>query len=172
MKRKQLACLVSSLAGAQAIAQSPPATAPQDTAMDEVIVTGSRIASPNATSTSPVQVVTREDMQVSGKHDITDIISQLPQNFTNDLGQDLGNRTPGLTTAGGVATADLRGLGPNRTLVLVDGRRLGIGSPYRAARLPRPELRLPHAASHACRPGDLRRHPRRHPAALNSASGS
>jgi outer membrane receptor protein involved in Fe transport len=129
----------AALAGAQALAQSPPATAPQDS-MDEVIVTGSRIASPNATSTSPVQVVTREDMLVSGKHDITDIISQLPQNFTNDLGQDLGNRTPGLTTAGGVATADLRGLGPNRTLVLVNGRRLGIGSPYTFIQSPAPDL--------------------------------
>jgi len=108
--------------------------------MDEVIVTGSRIASPNATSTSPVQVVTREEMQVSGKHDVTDLIAQLPQNFTNDLGQDLGNRTPGLTTAGGVATANLRGLGPNRTLVLVDGRRLGIGSPYTFIQAPAPDL--------------------------------
>jgi len=129
----------AALVGAQAIAQSPPATTPQDT-MDEVIVTGSRIASPNATSTSPVQVVTREEMQVSGKHDVTDLIAQLPQNFTNDLGQDLGNRTPGLTTAGGVATADLRGLGPNRTLVLVDGRRLGIGSPYTFIQQPAPDL--------------------------------
>jgi len=129
----------AALVGAQAIAQSQPAAEPKDT-MDEVIVTGSRIASPNATSTSPVQVVTREDMQVSGKHDITDIISQMPQNFTNDLGQDLGNRTPGLTTAGGVATADLRGLGPNRTLVLVNGRRLGIGSPYTFIQSPAPDL--------------------------------
>src|SRR5690348_3031199 len=127
------------LVGAQAMAQSPPATTPQDT-MDEVIVTGSRIASPNATSTSPVQVVTREEMQVSGKHDVTDLIAQLPQNFTNDLGQDLGNRTPGLTTAGGVATADLRGLGPQRTLVLVNGRRLGIGSPYTFIQAPAPDL--------------------------------
>jgi len=31
-----------------------------------------------------------------------------------------------LTTAGGLATADLRGLGPQRTLVLVNGRRLGV----------------------------------------------
>jgi len=77
---------------------------------------------------------------VSGKNDIVDIISQLPQNFTNDLGQDLGNRTPGLTTAGGVATADLRGLGPNRTLVLVNGRRLGIGSPYTFIQQPAPDL--------------------------------
>jgi iron complex outermembrane receptor protein len=129
----------AALVGAQAVAQSPPATAPQDS-MDEVIVTGSRIASPNATSTSPIQVVTREDMQVSGKHDVTDIIAQLPQNFTNDLGQDLGNRTPGLTTAGGVATADLRGLGPQRTLVLVNGRRLGIGSPYTFIQAPAPDL--------------------------------
>src|SRR5687768_15431636 len=82
----------AALVGAQAIAQSPPAAEPKE-ALEEVLVTGSRIASPNATSTSPVQVVTREDIQVSGKQDITDIISQLPQNFTNDLGQDLGNRT-------------------------------------------------------------------------------
>jgi iron complex outermembrane receptor protein len=126
---------------APVLAQSPPTEAPpNETVGEEVIVTGSRIASPNATSTSPVQVVTRQDIQVSGKTDITDIISQLPQNFTNDLGQDLGNRTPGLTTAGGVATADLRGLGPNRTLVLVNGRRLGIGSPYTFIQQPAPDL--------------------------------
>ena len=56
------------------------------------------------------------------------------------LGQDLGNRTSGLTTAGGVATADLRGLGPNRTLVLVDGIRLGIGSPNTFITQPAPDL--------------------------------
>ncbi len=130
----------AALAGAQALAQSPPDTKPQDTSVEEVIVTGSRIASPNATSTSPVLAVSHEDIQTSGKVDITDIIAQLPQNFTNDLGQDLGNRTPGLTTAGGVATADLRGLGPNRTLVLVNGRRLGIGSPYTFIQSPAPDL--------------------------------
>ena len=79
-------------------------------------------------------------MQVSGKTDISDIINQLPQNFTNDLGQDLGNGTSGLTTAGGVATADLRGLGPARTLVLIDGRRLGVGSPNTAIAEPAPDL--------------------------------
>src|SRR5262249_27847862 len=40
----------------------------------------------------------------------------------------------------GVATADLRGLGPNRTLVLVDGVRLGIGSPYTVIQQPAPDL--------------------------------
>src|SRR3982750_420928 len=131
---------IAASASSAALAQSPANAPPKDDSLDEVVVTGTRIASPNATSTSPIQVVTRQDMQVSGKTDITDIISQLPQNFTNDLGQDLGNRSPGLTTAGGVATADLRGLGPNRTLVLVNGRRLGIGSPSPFIHPPAPAL--------------------------------
>jgi len=120
-------------------AADQPATAASGE-LEEVIVTGSRIATPNATSTSPIQVVTSQDILVSGKSDISDIINQLPQNFNNDLGQDLGNRTSGLSTAGGVATADLRGLGPNRTLVLVDGRRLGVGSPNTAIQAPGPDL--------------------------------
>jgi iron complex outermembrane recepter protein len=92
------------------------------------------------TSTSPVQIVTAEDIKVGGRADITDVINNLPQIFSNTLGQDLGNRTSGLATAGGVATADLRGLGPNRTLVLVNGRRLGVGSPNTAIQSPAPDL--------------------------------
>jgi outer membrane receptor protein involved in Fe transport len=76
-------------------------------------------------STSPIQVITEKDIRVSGKADISDIILQLPQNFNNSF-SDFNNRTSGLTTAGGLATADLRGLGPQRTLVLVNGRRLGV----------------------------------------------
>ena len=60
--------------------------------------------------------------------------------FANDLGQDLGNGTSGLSSAGGVSTADLRGLGPGRTLVLIDGRRLGAGSPNTAIAQPAPDL--------------------------------
>ena len=116
------------------------ATAADDNKLEEIVVTGSRIASPNAKSTSPIQVVTARDIQISGKSDLSDIINQLPQNFNNDLGQDLGNRTSGLTTAGGVATADLRGVGPNRTLVLVNGRRLGQGSPSTAIASPAADL--------------------------------
>src|SRR6202795_3099802 len=110
------------------------------TPLEEVVVTGSRIAAPNLKSSSPILAVTSEDIKITGKTDISDIINQLPQIFNNDLGQDLGNRTSGLTTAGGVATADLRGLGPNRTLVLVDGRRLGQGSPYTFIQSPAPDL--------------------------------
>src|SRR5579859_602470 len=121
-----------------ALAQQAPATSAEP--LQEIIVTGSRIAAPNEVSTSPIQVLSSKYIETSGKTDISDLITQLPQNFNNSLGQDLGNGTSGLTTAGGVATADLRGLGPNRTLVLVDGRRLGQGSPYTFIQSPAPDL--------------------------------
>jgi iron complex outermembrane receptor protein len=118
---------------------SAPTTAPSPE-LTEIIVTGSRIAAPNEVSTSPIQVISSKYIETSGKTDISDLIMQLPQNFNNSLSQDLGNTTSGLTTAGGIATADLRGLGPNRTLVLVDGRRLGQGSPYTFIQSPAPDL--------------------------------
>jgi iron complex outermembrane receptor protein len=135
---RRLVVTFLTLATALAQAQQPPA--PPVEQLQEIIVTGSRIAAPNLKSSSPIQVVTAAEIKVTGKSDISDIINQLPQNFNNDLGQDLGNRTSGLITAGGVATADLRGLGPNRTLVLVDGRRLGQGSPYTFIQQPAPDL--------------------------------
>ncbi len=124
---------------AQRLPASSASTAPTE-ALQEIIVTGSRIAAPNEVSTSPIQVVTAKDIQVYGKTDVSDLINLLPQNFNNDLGQDLSNGSSGLTTAGGVATADLRGLGPGRTLVLIDGRRLGVGSPNTAISQPAPDL--------------------------------
>jgi iron complex outermembrane receptor protein len=137
-RRLPLAAGLAMTAAAPLWAQEPPAQQPAQ--LEEVVITGSRIASPNAVSASPIQVINSEEIHATGKTDISDIINQLPQIFNNDLGQDLGNRTSGLTTAGGVATADLRGLGPNRTLVLVDGRRLGQGSPYTSIASPAPDL--------------------------------
>jgi hypothetical protein len=123
--RSSLSGAAAALVGAHAIAQSPPAAEPKDN-MDEVIVTGTRIASPNATSTSPVQVVTHQEMQVSGKTDITDVISQMPQLHPR------AGRTSAIAprphTAGGVA-GDLRGLGQPHAGTC-ERTRLGIGSPY------------------------------------------
>jgi iron complex outermembrane recepter protein len=140
-KRLLIVGIVAAAASASALAQQAPAVvATTEEPLQEVVVTGSRIAAPNAVSTSPIQVLSAESIAASGKTDISDLIMQLPQNLNNALGQDLGNTTSGLTTAGGIATADLRGLGPNRTLVLVDGRRLGQGSPNTAIQSPAPDL--------------------------------
>jgi len=91
--RAVLAAAAASAAGAPAYAQTAPAVA-NDAALQEVVVTGSRIASPNEVSTSPILAISSQSIKVSGKTDITDIINQLPQIFSNDLGQDLATTLP------------------------------------------------------------------------------
>jgi len=139
--RLTLTLATATAASAAVWAQEAPAQgSPAEGAPQEIVVTGSRIPAPNLQSTSPIQVVSSKEIELGGRMDVSDVINQLPQNFNNALGQDLGNQTSGLSTAGGVSTADLRGLGPNRTLVLVNGRRLGVGSPYTAIQSPAPNL--------------------------------
>jgi iron complex outermembrane receptor protein len=119
--------------------QTPVAAAEPDAGLTEIVVTGSRIAAPNEVSTSPIQVVTAKEIQQGGKIDAIDLLNQLPQNFQNSV-VDFSNTSSGLNTPGGVTTADLRGLGPQRTLVLVNGRRLGTGDPNTANPNPSPDL--------------------------------
>jgi outer membrane receptor protein involved in Fe transport len=114
---------------APAFAQDAAAEPEAPAAIQEVIVTGSRIpVSADLTATSPLSVVSRDEIKQQGRTDITDLMNQMPQAFINS-GTDLGNNSNPLGAAGGIATVDLRGLGPQRTLVLVDGKRLGNGDP-------------------------------------------
>jgi iron complex outermembrane recepter protein len=105
------------------------AATPDQLVLQEVIVTGSRIPVPASVSaTSPTAVVTNQEIQLQGHSDITDVINSLPQNIIG-TNADFGNTSSPLTATGGFSTVDLRGLGPQRTLVLVNGRRLGAGDP-------------------------------------------
>ena len=112
------------------LAQTAPAPATQPTPLlEEVIVTGSRIPVPaNISGTSPISVVSSQEILLQGHTDITDVINSLPQNIIG-ANADFGNTSSPLTATGGFSTVDLRGLGPQRTLVLVNGRRLGVGDP-------------------------------------------
>ncbi|WIY69038.1 TonB-dependent receptor [Aquidulcibacter paucihalophilus] len=101
-------------------AMAQDAGASQD--LDDVIVTGSRIPQANLVTTSPVTQVTGEDIDVAGVTRVEDLISQLPQAFAAQ------NSTVS-NGASGTATVSLRNLGSSRTLVLIDGRRMGYGSP-------------------------------------------
>ncbi|MGH2844153.1 MAG: TonB-dependent receptor plug domain-containing protein, partial [Solirubrobacteraceae bacterium] len=108
--------------------------------LQEVYVTGSRIPVPaDVTATSPITVISRQDIQLQGYTDATDIMNQLPQNYVNALA-DYGNTSNPLNAPGGFATADLRGLGPQRTLVLVDGRRLDDGDSNTGNPNPAPDI--------------------------------
>jgi iron complex outermembrane receptor protein len=108
--------------------------------LQEVVVTGSRIPVPaNISATSPVVAVSSQDIRLQGNSDSIDVLNALPQNIIASAA-DLGNNNNPLSSAGGVATADLRGLGPQRTLVLVDGKRLGDGDPNTLNPNPAPDL--------------------------------
>src|SRR5579872_5440523 len=125
-----LLTVCTALLGPAALAQqAPPQAAASGPALEEVVITGSRIPVPaNISATSPTTVVSSQELQLQGHTDISDVINQLPQN-TIGGNSDYGNTSSPLTSTGGFTTIDLRGLGPQRTLVLVNGRRLGAGDP-------------------------------------------
>ena len=130
----------SSAGGIATLTADPDAAAAaSSTAVTEVVVTGSRIPQPNLTSVSPVQSVGHQEFQLEGHTDVIDLLNNLPQNFQNNV-SDFSNTSNSLAGPGGISTADLRGLGPQRTLVLVNGRRLGIGDPDTGDTNPAPDL--------------------------------
>ncbi|MBL8555126.1 MAG: TonB-dependent receptor [Phenylobacterium sp.] len=93
-----------------------------DDEVSEVVVTGTRIPSPNLESVSPVTAVTAAEIKAQGVTRVEDMINSLPQAFAAQ-GSSISNG------ATGTATLNLRGLGVSRTLVLIDGRRLMPGDP-------------------------------------------
>ena len=91
--------------------------------LETVSVTGTHISNPNVISPTPIQVVTAEEIKATGAVNIGDFMTTMPQlasTFT------MGNSGASIGTAG-LGMLDLRNLGPERTLVLVNGRRF-IGS--------------------------------------------
>jgi iron complex outermembrane receptor protein len=136
---KGLACSVSAMAlvlSASAAAQDPvaeeeTAEAPADITEDEadaqpesgsIVVTGSRIKRDTYSSISPLQVLTTEASQEAGLFDP----SQILQRSESASGQQVDATFQGfvLDNGPGSVTLNLRGLGPDRTLLLVNGRRL------------------------------------------------
>ncbi|HWT51921.1 MAG TPA: TonB-dependent receptor plug domain-containing protein, partial [Caulobacter sp.] len=97
--------------------------------VEAIVVTGSRIKSPDATSVSPVSTIGDKEIARRGVVRVEDLINTLPQAFAD---QGSGNRG-GTVGASGTATINLRNLGNQRTLVLIDGRRLMQGDPARSA---------------------------------------
>ena len=98
------------------------AAAASTTAVQEIVVTGSRIPSKNLTSVSPVTTVDNREIKLQGATNVEDFLNNLPEVFS-DQGQYESNGSVG------TATVQLRNLGPSRTLVLIDGKRVQPGDP-------------------------------------------
>lgn len=94
------------------------------TTVTDVVVTGSRIRRSEFNSTQPVQIITAEEATLEGLVDTTEILQG--STAANTAGQ-INNFFTGSVLEGGpgVNTLSLRGLGAQRTLVLLNGRRAG-----------------------------------------------
>ena len=111
-------------ARAPAAAPAPPPAplpAPQVAELETIQVTGSRIARAQVEGPAPITVVTAEQIQAAGLTSVPDVLRSLSQASGSVQGQQ--NTTSAQSTPGAQAV-DLRGLGPNHTLVLVNGRRI------------------------------------------------
>jgi len=122
MRNTALRIAVRSVLSASLAALAAPTIMAAEVPIQEVVVTGSRISSPNMTSISPVTAISADDIQATGKVRVEDIINQLPQAMAAQ-GSTISNGSTG------TATVDLRGLNAKRTLVLINGRRLMPGNP-------------------------------------------
>jgi len=97
--------------------------APPAQELQRVIVTGSNIKRTDTETASPVQIVTRDDIEKSGKTSVADVILGLNASNNGSIPMSWS----GYGFASGAAGVSLRGLGPNATLVLLNGRRM---APY------------------------------------------
>src|SRR3546814_592404 len=119
----------SSLALILAAALAPPAFAQEEAPADAaaadpaaegaIIVTGSRIARETYDTAAPTVSITSDDLLESGNSELSETLADLPQ-----LSSTLNDSTvTGNTQNSGLSSIQLRNLGDNRTLVLIDGRR-------------------------------------------------
>jgi iron complex outermembrane receptor protein len=101
-----------------AIAQDAATPSPKSQSLETIVVTGSNIRRVDIETASPVVTVDRAQIQASGKVNLGDLVQELPQMAGNAM-------TPQVNNGGaGTAGVSLRGLGSNRTLLLVNGHRI------------------------------------------------
>jgi len=118
---RHILCLAVAAAIAPTLSGAAVAQDSHATELDRISVTGSRIqTSQTVTASAPVAEINAEEFKFSGTTRVEDLLNQYPQ-----MAQSFDSFT--VNPSVGYSTADLRGLGSNRTLVLVNGHRLPPG---------------------------------------------
>ena len=116
-------------AGAMAAGYAPGALAQDagaDEPLEEIITTGSRIKRADLDSASPVTVLDREDIMAQGITDVGNLIQRMP----SMSGTPLGTTTNNGNNEEGTVQIDLRGMGVDRTVTLINGKRTVDGGDY------------------------------------------
>ncbi|WP_186008654.1 TonB-dependent receptor plug domain-containing protein, partial [Xanthomonas graminis] len=117
--RRHILC--ASVAAVLATSAAVPAAFAQEaaTTLDRITVTGSNIPRTNTETPSPVQVITRQEIDRTGKSTVAEYLQTLTSDGAGSIPKSFGNGF-----AGGGAGISLRGLGAGSTLVLLNGRRM------------------------------------------------
>ena len=127
-----LRLLCAALLGAHGHAAMAQDAADTPPAMQRVEVTGSSIKRLVSETATPLSIFKAEDFARQGLTTAQEVLSKIPSNASSmGSGNAVGGNTSGLPT-GGQASADLRGLGGDKTLVLLNGRRIA-NHPYDGA---------------------------------------
>jgi len=110
----RLALIAAGTAGAGF--HATPALA-QEAELEQIVVTGSRIARPDLEEASPITLISRDTIETSGISDIGDLVQRTPSMSGSPIGTTTNNG------GDGSVQIDLRGMGVDRTVTLVDGLR-------------------------------------------------
>jgi iron complex outermembrane receptor protein len=126
--------VIAALQAAPSFAQAQSTTADPETQtssktdgtkdLDRIVITGSLLKRPEYETTSPVQVISIDKSRAAGQFDTADFLQTAAVAASST---QINNQFGGYVVEGGtgVQTVSLRGLGANRTLVLLDGQRPG-----------------------------------------------
>ncbi|MEM8492339.1 MAG: TonB-dependent receptor [Pseudomonadota bacterium] len=128
LQRKPLSMAVCAAVGAASLAMSAKTLAqgPDDVAVEEVVVTGSRLTKSNIESSVPLLQLDAAEIQNRGVTRIEEIVNLLPNVFVSQTSQVANGSS-------GTSSLNQRGLDAVRTLTLIDGKRLPFGSPFSSA---------------------------------------
>jgi iron complex outermembrane recepter protein len=118
LRLAKLSIAVGCALAAGVAAAQDASTAPSG--VEEVTVTGSRITRDGMNTPTPVTAISAEDMQMMAPGQFIDSLDYLPPFFMNDAPDTAASKSQ----SAGAANVNLRGLGAQRTLVLLDGRRV------------------------------------------------
>lgn len=136
LKTLLLATAIGAVPHALHAQDAPPADAPAADSGEELVITGSRIQRQTYDTPAPTVTLSGEDLLESGDSELSETLADLPQ-----LSSTLNDATvTGNTQNSGLSAIQLRNLGDNRTLVLIDGRRTvsnsGIGNRVSLSTIP------------------------------------
>ncbi len=128
--RLLLTSIIAGLPASHAFAQTvDPSAASAEKPSEPIIVTGSRISRADFKSESPISTIGAAAIAAAGQPSLDRVIGEMPQFEAAQGAAEVGDVQGSVGFGGGASYSDLRGIGRNRSLVLMDGRRLMPSTP-------------------------------------------